>query len=174
MGAHAHGQDTQLQPNAQCELAEPDEPGDDNFGLTCVCVCVCVCVCTEEVWPYVSLDNIMDSVTLHSSSMFVDLVQSLRWNPSKACRLVALAADGTCAQLRPMGGEETFGQGTVLGLREYQKVRSDYSAHACLYASTYLGVTGAGCGDCSVWPSTPRLLYTYGASFISHVLCAQQ
>jgi hypothetical protein len=42
----------------------------------------------------------MDSITLHSSTMFVDLVQSLRWNPERACRLLAVAEDGSRAQLR--------------------------------------------------------------------------
>ena len=44
-----------------------------------------------------SLDNIMDSITLHSSNMFVDLAHSLRWNPAKACKLVQVSVhEGPC------------------------------------------------------------------------------
>ena len=78
----------------------------------------------EEVWPYVSLDNIMDSITLHSSNMFVDLAHSLRWNPAKACKMISMSPDGQTASLRAVAaphGEETLGQATVLGLREYNK-----------------------------------------------------
>ncbi|KAJ9531877.1 hypothetical protein QJQ45_022018 [Haematococcus lacustris] len=78
----------------------------------------------EEVWPYISLDNIMDSITLHSSSMYLDLVQSLRWNPDRACRLLAVCEDGKTAQLRALGREEISGQGTVLGMREYSKAET--------------------------------------------------
>jgi hypothetical protein len=81
----------------------------------------CLSALAEEVWPYVSLDNIMDSITLHSSNMFVDLLHSLRWNPAKTCKMVTLAENGAFAQLRTTNGEETSGQGTVLGLREYSK-----------------------------------------------------
>jgi hypothetical protein len=79
----------------------------------------------DEVWPYVSLDNIMDSITLHSSSMFVDLAHSLRWNPARASKHALLSADGQSATLRPVVSpatgalEETSGQATVMGLREY-------------------------------------------------------
>eukprot|EP00798_Chlamydomonas_sp_ICE-L_P005097 gene5097-34897_t len=77
----------------------------------------------EEVWPYVSLDNIMDSITLHSSNMFVDLVLSLRWNPEKACKMVEISKDGQSASLTPgkKSLEEAIGQATVLGLREHNK-----------------------------------------------------
>ncbi|KAG2432997.1 hypothetical protein HXX76_008725 [Chlamydomonas incerta] len=81
----------------------------------------------DEVWPYVSLDNIMDSITLHSSSMFVDLAHSLRWNPQKASKHALLSADGQSCTLRPVispatgAVEETSGQATVMGLREYCK-----------------------------------------------------
>lgn len=68
-----------------------------------------------------SLDNIMDSITLHSSGMFADLLHSLRWNPAKACKMVSLAENSSQAQLRAINGDETSGQGTVLGLREYSK-----------------------------------------------------
>ncbi|GFH08322.1 uncharacterized protein HaLaN_03266, partial [Haematococcus lacustris] len=78
----------------------------------------------EEVWPYISLDNIMDSITLHSSSMYLDLVQSLHWNPDRACRLLAVCEDGKTAQLRALGREEISGQGTVLGMREYSKAET--------------------------------------------------
>ena len=54
----------------------------------------------DEVWAYVSLDNVMDSITLHSSSMFIDLAQSLRWNPAKSCRAALLSQDGQTACLR--------------------------------------------------------------------------
>ncbi|KAF5841624.1 hypothetical protein DUNSADRAFT_12080 [Dunaliella salina] len=73
----------------------------------------------EEVWPYISLDNIMDSITLHSSSMFADLLQSLRWSADAASPHVLLPPDGAHAQLRGgPNGEEVSGQGTVLGMRE--------------------------------------------------------
>ncbi|GLI63892.1 hypothetical protein VaNZ11_007009 [Volvox africanus] len=81
----------------------------------------------DEVWPYVSLDNIMDSITLHSSSMFVDLAHSLRWNPQKASKHALLSVDGQSCTLRPVVSpatgavEETSGQATVMGLREYCK-----------------------------------------------------
>lgn len=76
----------------------------------------------DEVWPYVSLDNVMDSITLHSSSMFIDLAQSLRWNPSKACRAALVSQDGQSVTLKPLpGGEEATGQATVMGVREYSR-----------------------------------------------------
>ena len=46
---------------------------------------------SDDVWAYASLDNVMDSITLHSSSMFIDLAQSLRWNPAKSCRAALLS-----------------------------------------------------------------------------------
>ena len=49
----------------------------------------------DEVWPYISLDNIMDSITLHSSTMFLDLVLSLRWDAKKACRMISVGDDGS-------------------------------------------------------------------------------
>ncbi len=85
------------------------------------------CCCSDEVWAYVSLDNVMDSITLHSSSMFTDLAQSLRWNPAKSCRMALLTQDGQCATLRSGAaaadpkGEEVTGQATVVGLREYNR-----------------------------------------------------
>lgn len=81
----------------------------------------------EEVWPYVSLDNIMDSITLHSSHMFADLAQSLKWNPGKCSRFISLQAEGATAALRAEGQTNPFlGQATVLGVREYvrQEVHS--------------------------------------------------
>jgi hypothetical protein len=67
----------------------------------------------------------MDSITLHSSSMFIDLAQSLRWNPAKSSRGAVLTQEGQCASLRPVvlagGREESTGQATVLGLREYSR-----------------------------------------------------
>ena len=80
------------------------------------------CLRADEVWPYVSLDNIMDSITLHSSSMFLDLAQSLKWNSLKASPWVNIGADGTAATLKPAAALDSFlGQATVLGLREYSK-----------------------------------------------------
>ena len=77
------------------------------------------------MWAYVSLDNVMDSITLHSSSMFIDLAQSLRWNPAKSSRAALLSHDGQCASLRAQplaaGGEESCGQATVIGMREYNR-----------------------------------------------------
>ncbi len=76
----------------------------------------------DEVWPYISLDNVMDSITLHSSNMFIDLAQSLRWNPAKACKLSQLSQDGQLVSLKALpGGEEATGQATVLGMREYNR-----------------------------------------------------
>lgn len=69
-----------------------------------------------------SLDNIMDSITLHSSSMFLDLAQSLKWNGAKASPWVSIGADGAAATLKPAAALDSFlGQATVLGLREYSK-----------------------------------------------------
>ncbi len=76
----------------------------------------------EEVWPYVSLDNIMDSITLHSSSMFSDLAHSLRWNTAKASKYTQISADGLVASLKPSADMDAFlGQATMLGLREYNR-----------------------------------------------------
>jgi hypothetical protein len=70
----------------------------------------------------VSLDNIMDSITLHSSSMFLDLAQSLKWNSARASPWISVSADGTSSALRPAAALDPFlGQATVLGLREYAK-----------------------------------------------------
>ena len=69
----------------------------------------------------------MDSITLHSSSMFIDLAQSLRWNPAKSSRAALLSHDGQCASLRAQplaaggSGEESCGQATVIGMREYNR-----------------------------------------------------
>jgi len=71
----------------------------------------CTVSLAEEVWPYISLDNIMDSITLHSSSMFADLLQSLRWSADAVSAHVMLAPDGEYAQLRGgANGEEATGQ----------------------------------------------------------------
>ncbi|WIA09202.1 hypothetical protein OEZ85_008612 [Tetradesmus obliquus] len=76
----------------------------------------------EEVWPYVSLDNIMDSITLHSSNMFLDLAHSLKWNGQKCCQWIQISEDGTTASLKPHAQFDSFlGQATVLGLREYSR-----------------------------------------------------
>lgn len=76
----------------------------------------------EEVWPYVSLDNIMDSITLHSSNMFVDLAHSLRWNPNKCSKWLQHVCDGQTVNLKATAEAEAFlGQATVLGLREYNR-----------------------------------------------------
>ncbi len=76
----------------------------------------------EEVWPYISLDNIMDSITLHSSAMFSDLAHSLRWNTATASRHTAISADGLVASLKPGADAEPFlSQATMLGLREYNR-----------------------------------------------------
>jgi hypothetical protein len=70
----------------------------------------------------VSLDNIMDSITLHSSAMFLDLALSLRWNPARASSWVCVSPEGTTATLRAPSGYDGFlGQATVLGVREYAK-----------------------------------------------------
>jgi hypothetical protein len=70
----------------------------------------------------VSLDNIMDSITLHSSAMFLDLAASLKWNAARASPWVSITQDGAAASLRPMGVLDPFmGQATVLGVREYSK-----------------------------------------------------
>lgn len=61
----------------------------------------------DEVWPYLSLDNIMDSITLHSSNMFIDLAHSLRWNPARASRNCALSADGHSVTMRLPGAAAT-------------------------------------------------------------------
>jgi len=80
---------------------------------------------TDEVWPYVSLDNIMDSITLHSSSMFLDLAASLKWNPIKSSTWASINAEGTAATLKPTATVDPFlGQATVLGLREYAKTEA--------------------------------------------------
>lgn len=77
---------------------------------------------SEEVWPYVSLDNIMDSITLHSSNMFLDLANSLKWNGSKCSQYMSITQDGSCASLKPHAQFDAFlGQATVLGLREYSR-----------------------------------------------------
>jgi hypothetical protein len=74
------------------------------------------------VWPYVSLDNIMDSITLHSSSMFLDLALSLKWNVLRASPWANVSADGSTVTLKPAAALDSFlGQATVLGLREYAK-----------------------------------------------------
>lgn len=82
----------------------------------------------EEIWPYVSLDNVMDSLTLHSSSMFIDLAQSLRWNQARVGKQACLSVEGEKASLRGPSSEhphgsshEVTGQATVLGLREYKR-----------------------------------------------------
>ncbi|KAF8073005.1 E3 ubiquitin-protein ligase TOM1-like [Scenedesmus sp. PABB004] len=76
----------------------------------------------EEVWPYVSLDNIMDSITLHSSNMFLDLAHSLKWNGAKCCQWIQISEEGTTASLKPHAQFDSFlGQATVLGLREYSR-----------------------------------------------------
>jgi hypothetical protein len=70
----------------------------------------------------VSLDNIMDSITLHSSSMFLDLALSLKWNAQRASGWISVSHDGTSAGLRAPGNYDSFtGQATVLGVREYAK-----------------------------------------------------
>jgi protein-L-isoaspartate O-methyltransferase len=64
----------------------------------------------------------MDSITLHSSSMFMDLAQSLKWNPLTASPWIGISPDGSSATIKPAGAVESFlGQATVLGLREYSK-----------------------------------------------------
>jgi len=73
----------------------------------------------EELWPYVSLDNILDSVTLHSSHMFVDLAHSLRWDPARASRWVEVEEGGAAARLAPHAATSFLGQATALGVREY-------------------------------------------------------
>lgn len=42
----------------------------------------------------------MDSITLHSSNMFVDLAHSLRWNPQRAARNVAITSEGQTVHMR--------------------------------------------------------------------------
>lgn len=82
----------------------------------------CFPCAAEEVWPYVSLDNIMDSITLHSSNMFLDLAHSLKWNGQKCCQWIQISEDGTTASLKPHAQFDSFlGQATVLGLREYSR-----------------------------------------------------
>ena len=76
------------------------------------------------MWPYLTLDNVMDSVTLHSSQMFADLALSLRWSPEALSPGMALSPEGTCARLLPLGpGEEDVGgsggQGTAMGVRDF-------------------------------------------------------
>ena len=69
-----------------------------------------------------SLDNIMDSITLHSSNMFLDLAHSLKWNVAKCCQWIQISEDGTTASLKPHAQFDSFlGQATVLGLREYSR-----------------------------------------------------
>jgi SPRY domain len=79
---------------------------------------------TEELWPYVSLDNIMDSITLHSSNMFADLAHSLRWNGVRSNKWVAISPDGKTASLKNSATSESpaySGQASILGLREYSR-----------------------------------------------------
>lgn len=67
----------------------------------------------------------MDSVTLHSSHMFLDLAHSLKWNPGRCCRWAEVAEDGVLARLRPHAGASGFlGQATVLGIREYSRTEA--------------------------------------------------
>jgi hypothetical protein len=78
----------------------------------------------DELYPYVSLDNIMDSITLHSSMMFADLAQSLCWNntPTNTGRFVAVSGDGKTAAVKP-GAEAAQGwpgQATVISKREFR------------------------------------------------------
>lgn len=68
------------------------------------------------------MDNIMDSITLHSSNMFLDLAHSLKWNGAKCCQWIQICEDGTTASLKPHAQFDSFlGQATVLGLREYSR-----------------------------------------------------
>jgi hypothetical protein len=70
----------------------------------------------------VSLDNIMDSITLHSSNMFLDLAHSLKWSTAKCSPAMKITADGSSVALRgPEEYADYQGQGTVLGLREYTR-----------------------------------------------------
>lgn len=96
----------------------------------------------EEVWPYVSLDNIMDSITLHSSNMFLDLAHSLKWNASKCCQWIQICEEGTTASLKPHAQFDSFlGQATVLGLREYSRTE----VHSWVVR---LEQVGQQCEDC--------------------------
>ena len=64
----------------------------------------------------------MDSITLHSSNMFMDLAHSLKWNGSKCSSAMKINADGAQVTLKaPDEYPEYSGQGTVLGLREYNR-----------------------------------------------------
>ncbi len=64
----------------------------------------------------------MDSITLHSSNMFMDLAHSLKWNAAKCSPYIVISGDGASAGLKPAAQFDAFlGQATVLGLREYNR-----------------------------------------------------
>lgn len=95
-----------------------------------------------------SLDNIMDSITLHSSNMFLDLAHSLKWNSQKCCQWIQISEDGITASLKPHAQFDSFlGQATVLGLREYSRTE----VHSWVVRLEQVREHAAGMALASLW-----------------------
>lgn len=67
----------------------------------------------------------MDSVTLHSSHMFLDLAHSLKWDSAKASRWIDVLEEGGVVRLKSHASTGSFlGQASVLGIREYARTEA--------------------------------------------------